>query len=327
MKHMRLASTASCLPEQVVSNEVLAEKVDTSDAWIQKRTGIRQRCIASDDESSFTLGLAAAQACVAKSGLTADSIDCVLVATCTPPQAYPSLACKIAAELGVGSCFALDINAACSGALYALDLLYAEMFRPKGWERVLIIGVDTMTRLVDWRDRNSCVLFGDGAGAMLWVQDSKPGLQAVKCSADGSGGALLYAQEIVSSATRERVFDWDKSNATTVMQGKEVFKTAVEKMTEVSLEVLKQADMDLEAVDWCVPHQANARILQAVCKQLGMPEKRLINTIGLHANTSAASVPLALDWGIKKGIMKPGDTVLCNAFGAGFTWGAAVIVL
>ena len=327
MRHMRLAATASYLPEHVVGNEELSEKVDTSDTWIQKRTGIKQRCIASNDESSFTLGLAAAQTCLRKSGLPASSIDCILVATCTPPQAYPSMACKIGAELGVGSCFALDINAACSGALYALDLLYAHMSRPDGWETVLIVGVDTMTRLVDWRDRNSCVLFGDGAGAMLWTRDSKPGLHAVKCSADGAGGALLYAQEIASPATRERVFDWDKSNATTVMQGKEVFKSAVEKMTEVSLEVLKQAHMDLQMVDWCVPHQANARILQAVCKQLGLPEKRLINTIGLHANTSAASVPLALDWGLKQGIMQPGDTVLCNAFGAGFTWGAAVLTL
>jgi 3-oxoacyl-[acyl-carrier-protein] synthase-3 len=311
----------------VVNNEVLSEKVDTSDAWIQKRTGIKQRCIASDNESSFTMGLAAAQACLAQSGRAASAIDCVLVASCTPPQAYPSLACKIAAELGVGNCFALDINAACSGALYALDLLYAQMFRPEGWETVLIVGVDTMTRLVDWRDRNSCVLFGDGAGAMLWTRDDKPGLQAVRCSADGAGGALLYAQEIPSQATRERVFAWDKSSATTIMQGKEVFKTAVEKMTEVSQEVLKQAQLELQAVDWCVPHQANARILQAVCKQLGLPEERLINTIGLHANTSAASVPLALDWGLKNGTMKPGDTVLCNAFGAGFTWGAAVITL
>ena len=327
MNHMQLVSTASYLPKQVVDNHALSEKVNTSDAWIQKRTGIKQRCIASCAESSYTLGLAAAQACLAKTNRTAKSIDAVLVATCTPPQAYPSVACKIAAELGVEECYALDINAACSGSLYALDLIYQQMFRPDAWETVLVVGVDTMTRLVDWHDRNSCVLFGDGAGAMLWARSDIAGLHAVQCRADGRGGQLLYAKDIESTDKRERLFSWDTAHVTTIMQGKEVFKSAVEKMTEVSREVLVTANTDLQDIQWCIPHQANARILQAVCKQLGLSERRLINTIGVHANTSAASIPLALDWGLESETIQKGDKLLCNAFGAGFTWGAAVFTV
>ena len=325
MKFARLVSTAHYLPEKIIDNHFLSEYLDTSDEWIQKRTGIKQRHIADTDEACVDMAYNAAVESLSRASIAKSDLDAILVATCTSDKPFPSIACILAGRLGVEGLFAMDLNAACSGMLYAMELVYSNMCNTHGWKHVLVIGVDAMTRVVDWRDRSSCVLFGDGAGAMLFSRDNKPGIEHVVCGSNGLGAHLLYAK---NKKTKDAsLFPWDLHSVETYMQGKEVFKHATTKMAEVSMEVLSTLGYETGAIDWCVPHQANKRILDAVCSKLNLDPGKLIMTVDKHANTSAASIPLALSCACEEKKIKQGDKVLINAFGAGFTWGAGVITV
>lgn len=325
MNYARLVSTAKYLPKNIVSNDQLADKIDTTNEWIVKRTGISQRHITAEGETSLAMACIAAREALAKAEVKADYIDAIIVATCTHNKPFPSLACGVGQSLGVGDCFAMDLNAACSGTLYALELVYQNMFVPHGWKNVLVLGVDRMTHVVDWQDRGSCVLFGDGAGALLFTRDTLPGIEYMRCGANGDGGKLLYAESIPNADPKPAIFPWGQQEVTTKMSGKEVFKHATHRMAQASQQVLEYLNYTPADISWCVPHQANKRILDAVCNKLKLEQEKLICTVSSHANTSAASIPLALDDGFARGIFKQGDKILCNAFGAGFTWGAGVL--
>ena len=326
MRYARLVSTAHYLPERIVDNQFLSEYLDTSDEWIQKRTGIKQRHIVSTDEGCVDMAYKAAIESLNKANITKSDLDAILVATCTSDEPFPSVACMLAGRLGLEGLFAMDLNAACSGVLYAMELVYNNMCNAHGWKHVLVIGVDAMTRVVDWRDRSSCVLFGDGAGAMLFSRDNKPGIEHIVCGSNGLGAHLLYAKN-KQNPKNAPLFPWDLQSIETHMQGKEVFKHATTKMAEASMVVLSALGYGADAIDWCIPHQANKRILDVVCSKLNLDSGKLIMTVDKHANTSAASIPLALSCAFEEKKIKEGEKVLVNAFGAGFTWGAGVITV
>jgi len=315
-----LLGTGSALPERRVSNAELAETVDTSDEWIVERTGIRFRHIAGPDETTATLGRDAALAALATAGVEASAIDHLIVATATPDQTFPSTATKIQAMLGINDCVAFDLAAVCSGFLYAVQVADS-MIRAGAARRALVIGAETFSRILDWEDRATCVLFGDGAGAIvLEAQESANadgrGILATNLHADGRHNELLYV-------------DGGPSTTGTVgklrMKGKEVFRHAVVNLAAVMGESLAKAGLTPDDVDWVVPHQANARILDATARKLGLPAEKVVVTVDQHANTSAASVPLALDAAVRDGRIRPGQIVVLEAMGGGFTWGAAVM--
>ena len=319
-----LLGTGSALPARRVSNAELAQQVDTSDEWIVERTGIRFRHIAAPDETTGTLAYDAAKAALAASGLAAQDIDLIVLATATPDQTFPSTATKVQALLGIDDCVAFDVAAVCSGFLYAVQVADS-MIRAGAHRRALVIGSETFTRILDWEDRTTCVLFGDGAGAIvLEAQESADdpaspdarGILAAKLHADGRHNELLYV-------------DGGPSTTGTVgklrMKGREVFRHAVTNLSAVMTEALKGIDLTPADVDWVVPHQANARILDATARKLSLPAERVIVTVDQHANTSAASVPLALDTAVRDGRIKRGDLLVLEAMGGGFTWGAAVL--
>ena len=319
-----LLGTGSALPARRVSNAELAQQVDTSDEWIVERTGIRFRHIAAPDETTGTLAYDAAKAALAASGLAAQDIDLIVLATATPDQTFPSTATKVQALLGIDDCVAFDVAAVCSGFLYAVQVADS-MIRAGAHRRALVIGSETFTRILDWEDRTTCVLFGDGAGAIvLEAQESADdpaspdarGILAAKLHADGRHNDLLYV-------------DGGPSTTGTVgklrMKGREVFRHAVTNLAAVMTEALKGIDLTPDDVDWVVPHQANARILDATARKLSLPAERVIVTVDQHANTSAASVPLALDTAVRDGRIKRGDLLVLEAMGGGFTWGAAVL--
>ncbi|HVJ00353.1 MAG TPA: beta-ketoacyl-ACP synthase III [Sphingomonas sp.] len=315
-----VTGTGSALPVRRVSNDELAETVDTSDEWIVERTGIRFRHIAGPDETTATLACDAAKAALAAAGVTAQDMDLIVLATATPDQTFPSSATKVQAMLGIDDCVAFDVAAVCSGFLYALQVADS-MLRAGGHERALVIGAETFSRLLDWEDRGTCVLFGDGAGAIvLEAQESDEatgrGILATRLHADGRHNDLLYV-------------DGGPSTTGTVgklrMKGREVFRHAVVNLAAVMGESLAAAGLDADQVDWVVPHQANARILDATARKLGLAPEKVVVTVDEHANTSAASVPLALDTAVKDGRIKPGDLIVLEAMGGGFTWGAAVV--
>jgi 3-oxoacyl-[acyl-carrier-protein] synthase-3 len=319
-----LLGTGSALPARRVSNAELAEQVDTSDEWIVERTGIRFRHIAAPDETTGTLAYDAAKAALAAAGLAAQDIDLIVLATATPDQTFPSTATKVQALLGIDDCVAFDVAAVCSGFLYAVQVADS-MIRAGAHRRALVIGSETFTRILDWEDRTTCVLFGDGAGAIvLEAQESADdpaspdarGILAAKLHADGRHNELLYV-------------DGGPSTTGTVgklrMKGREVFRHAVTNLSAVMTEALKGIDLTPADVDWVVPHQANARILDATARKLSLPAERVIVTVDQHANTSAASVPLALDTAVRDGRIKRGDLLVLEAMGGGFTWGAAVL--
>ncbi|MEM7703022.1 MAG: beta-ketoacyl-ACP synthase III [Pseudomonadota bacterium] len=322
----RLLGSGSALPAQVVTNEELAEKVDTTDEWIIARTGIRQRYIAGDDETTATLATAAASAALEDAGLTAADIDLIVLATATPDNTFPATATKVQHALGCNGCVAFDVAAVCSGFLYAVATADS-LLRTGGATRALVIGAETFSRILDWEDRTTCVLFGDGAGAIVLEAqgvgssasgstDNAAGILSTKLHADGAQHDLLYV-------------DGGPSTTRTVghlrMKGREVFRHAVVNLAEVLGEVLEDTGLSADAIDWVVPHQANARILDATAKKLGIPPEKVIVTVDKHANTSAASVPLALDTARRDGRIKPGDLVMLEAMGGGFTWGASLI--
>lgn len=315
-----ITGTGSALPPRRVSNAELAEQVDTSDEWIVERTGIRFRHIAGPDETTSTLATDAATAALAAAGVEASAIDLIVLATATPDQTFPASATKVQAALGIDDCVAFDVAAVCSGFLYALQVAES-MIRAGSAQKALVIGSETFSRILDWKDRATCVLFGDGAGAIVLEAQateaaSGRGVLATKLHADGRHNQLLYV-------------DGGPSTTGTVgklrMKGKEVFRHAVVNLASVMGESLAAAGLEAADVDWVVPHQANARILDATAKKLGLAPEKVIVTVDQHANTSAASVPLALDAAVQDGRIKRGDLLVLEAMGGGFTWGASVV--
>jgi 3-oxoacyl-[acyl-carrier-protein] synthase III len=313
-----IVGTGSALPVRCVTNSELAEKVDTTDAWIVERTGIRQRHIAGQGETTATLALEAARNALAAGGLAASDIGLIVIATTTPDNTFPATATKVQALLGIDDCIAFDVQAVCSGFLYALSV--ADNMLKGGMARhALVIGAETMSRILDWEDRATCVLFGDGAGAVVLsaTDDSdERGILASRLHADGRHGPMLYV-------------DGGPSTTQTVghlrMQGREVFRHAVTNLAAVLGEVLAATGHKAEDIDWVVPHQANARIIDATAKKLGLAPERVIKTVDRHANTSAASVPLALDEAVRDGRIRAGQLVVLEAMGGGFTWGASLV--
>ncbi len=311
-----IIGTGSALPKSRVSNADLEARVDTTDEWIVARTGIKFRHIAGDDETTASLATDASRKALVAAGLDAQDIDLIVLATATPDQTFPASATKVQASLGINDCIAFDIAAVCSGFLYALSVVDG-MIRSGMAKNALVIGSETFSRILDWEDRTTCVLFGDGAGAVvLQAQEGDRGILSSKLHADGQHNGLLYV-------------DGGPSTTGTVgklrMKGSEVFRHAVTNLSSVLSEVLQLADLSTADVDWVVPHQANARILDATARKLKLPAERVIVTVDQHANTSAASVPLALDVAVRDGRIKAGDLVVLEAMGGGFTWGAAVI--
>jgi 3-oxoacyl-[acyl-carrier-protein] synthase-3 len=316
MRRAGILGVGSALPKRQVMNSELAETVETSDAWIAERTGIRSRFIAGDGETTATLAAEAARRALEHAGLEAQDIGLIVLATATPDQTFPSSATKVQAMLGIGDCIAFDVHAVCTGFLYALSVADS-MIRSGSADRALVIGAETFSRILDWEDRATCVLFGDGAGALvLGTTDSGGEILATSLHADGRHNDLLYV-------------DGGPSTTGTVgklrMKGREVFRHAVVNLADVMNEVLELAGLTADDVDWVVPHQANARILDATAKKLGLPPAKVIVTVDRHANTSAASVPLAFDTAVRDGRIQRGDTIVLEAMGGGFTWGAAVL--
>ena len=311
-----VVGTGSALPKRRVDNEELARQVDTSDQWIVERTGIRSRYIAGEGETTASLATDAARAALEDAGIDSTEVDLIVLATATPDQTFPSSATKVQAALGINDCVAFDVHAVCTGFLYAVSVADA-MIRAGTGRTALVIGAETFSRILDWEDRTTCVLFGDGAGALvLRAEEGERGILATKLHADGRHNDLLFV-------------DGGPSTTGTVgklrMKGREVFRHAVVNLAEVLNEVLTATDLKADDVDWVVPHQANARILDATAKKLGLPSEKVVVTVDRHANTSAASVPLALDTAVKDGRIKRGDIVVLEAMGGGFTWGAAVL--
>ncbi|MEZ0496277.1 beta-ketoacyl-ACP synthase III [Sphingomonas sp. IW22] len=312
-----IAGTGSALPRRRVSNDELAERVDTSDEWIVERTGIRFRHLAAEDETTSTLATDAARAALEAAGIDAQGIDLIVLATATPDQTFPASATRVQTALGIDDCVAFDVAAVCSGFLYALQVADS-MIRAGAHRRALVIGAETFSRIVDWEDRTTCVLFGDGAGAVVLEarEAEDEGILAVRLHADGRHNGLLYV-------------DGGPSTTGTVgklrMKGREVFRHAVVNLAAVMRETLAVTGHQPSDVDWVVPHQANARILDATARKLELPPERVVVTVDQHANTSAASVPLALDTAIRDGRIQRGQLLVLEAMGGGFTWGAAVV--
>jgi 3-oxoacyl-[acyl-carrier-protein] synthase III len=310
-----IKGTGSALPARRVSNAELAEQVDTSDAWIVERTGIRFRHLAGEGETTASLATEASQNALAAAGIAAEQIDLIILATATPDQTFPASATKVQAALGIPDCIAFDVAAVCSGFLYALTVA-ENMIRAGSAKTALVIGAETFSRILDWEDRATCVLFGDGAGAVVLKGESgEAGIIATRLHADGRHNQLLYV-------------DGGPSTTGTVgklrMRGSEVFRHAVTNLASVMTEVLDIAELKPADIDWVVPHQANARILDATARKLGLDPAKVIVTVDVHANTSAASVPLALDIAVRDGRIKAGDLIVLEAMGGGFTWGACV---
>ncbi len=320
MIHPRITGTGSSLPERVVTNAELARHVDTSDAWIRERTGIGRRHIVGESESTVDLAERAAINALDAAATDPSTLDLIVVGTTTPDRIYPSTACRLQARLGAGECPAFDVQAVCTGFIYALGV--AEKFiRAGSAARALVVGADTHSRLLDWSDRGTCVLFGDGAGAVVLEAADTPGVMSTHLHADGRYEPLLY----VDGGTPRGDGRIAAGGAYTKMQGNEVFKVAVRTLHRIVGETLATNGMAQDDVDWLIPHQANIRIIEATARKLGMPMERVIVTVEDHGNTSAASVPLALDAAVRDGRVRRGQVLLLEAFGGGFTWGSALV--
>ncbi len=311
-----IKGTGSALPRTRVSNAELAKRVDTTDEWIVERTGIKFRHIAEDDETTSSLAIEAADKAMKAAGLSGSDIDLIIVATATPDQTFPATATIVQDALDCNGCVAFDVAAVCSGFLYALSVADS-MIRVGSAQNALVIGAETFSRILDWEDRGTCVLFGDGAGAIvLAAEQGEKGVLATRLHADGAHNQLLYV-------------DGGAGTTGTVgklrMKGREVFRHAVVNLASVLKEVLEEAGESIDNVDWVVPHQANARILDATAKKLNLAPEKVIKTVDIHVNTSAASVPLALDTAVRDGRIKSGDLLVLEAMGGGFTWGASII--
>lgn len=320
MTYSRIAGTGSYLPEKIVTNHDLEQMMDTSDEWIQERTGIKRRHLAGDGEKTSDLALAAANNALEMAGISADDIGLIIIATTTPDKVFPGTACIVQRRLGIGGCGAFDVQAACSGFVYGLDL-GDRYIRTGAAKNVLVIGAETLSRLTNWEDRTTAVLFGDGAGAVVLQASDEPGIISTHIHADGQYEDLLQVPQGVSSG-----YDVTRAGEAFIqMNGNAVFRRAVATLDSIARETLDRNNIDKHDIDWFVPHQANMRIITAAAKKLDMPMERVIVTVDEHANTSAASIPLALDVAVRDGRIKRGELLLFEAFGAGFTWGSALV--
>jgi 3-oxoacyl-[acyl-carrier-protein] synthase-3 len=315
--YSRIAGTGGYLPAKVLTNRDLEKTVDTTDEWIYSRTGIRQRHIAADDEKTSDLALQASRRALEAAGITAAELDLIIVATTTPDMIFPSTACILQAKLGAKNCPAFDVQAVCSGFIYGLST--ADQFMRSGqFRNALVIGAEIYSRILDWNDRATCVLFGDGAGAVVLQRSDKPGILSSHLHADGShAGMLSVPGTVCGGKVSGRPF--------LQMDGQGVFKFAVKVLGDVVDEALEANGMQRTDIDWLVPHQANIRIIQATAKKLGMSMEKVVQTVDRHANTSAASIPLALDEAVRDGRIRPGQNVLLEGVGGGFAWGAALV--
>ena len=320
MKYSRITGTGSYLPERIMTNADMEKIVDTTDQWIQERTGIKQRHIAADDQTTCDLAEQAALNAIEAAGINNEDIDLIIVATTTPDQVFPSTACLLQNKLNIHGCAAFDVQAVCTGFVYALGI--ADNFIKAGTSKcALVIGAETLSRILDWNDRGTCVLFGDGAGAVIVQASDKPGILSSHLHADGSYADLLSVPSGISKD--QQIFREEGAHIT--MKGNEVFKIAVNTLGRIVDETLAANNMEKSDIDWLVPHQANIRIINATGKKLGLNPDHVVVTVDKHGNTSAASVPLALDTAVREGRIKEGETVMLEAFGGGFTWGAALL--
>ena len=321
MSYARIAGTGSFLPEKILTNADIEKMVDTSDEWIRSRTGIEERHIAADGEYTVDLAEKAARKAMEAAGKTKDDIDLIIVATTTADRVFPSTACLLQKRLDIHGCAAFDIQAVCTGFVYALGV--ADKFIRTGSAKcALVVGAETCSRIVDWTDRDTCVLFGDGAGAVVLEQSDQPGILSTHLHADGEYEDLLNVDYGVSTAAN-LIID---GTGGIQMKGNEVFKMAVNTLGRIVDETLAFNNMKKSDVDWLVPHQANIRIINATAKKLKMSTDHVVITVNKHGNTSAASVPLALDTAVRDGRIKRGETLMLEAFGGGFTWGSALII-
>ena len=320
MKHARITGTGGYLPQKILTNADLAKMVDTSDEWIRARTGIRERHIAAQGETSCDLAEAAARRAIEAAGIKAADIDLIIVATTTPDKIFPSTACLLQQRLDIHGCAAFDVQAVCTGFIYALSI--ADKFiRTASARCVLVVGTETLSRIIDWSDRSTCVLFGDGAGAVILHADNKPGILSTHLHADGRYESLLTVPAGVSMGYETL----KQGRAYIQMKGNEVFKVAVNTLGRIVDETLRANALKKSDVNWLIPHQANIRIIAATAKKLKLPMERVVVTVDTHGNTSAASVPLALDTAVRDGRVQRGEILLMEAFGGGFTWGSALV--
>lgn len=316
MIYSRISGTGGYLPEKILTNHDLEEMVETSDQWITDRTGIKKRHVAAEGETTCDLAEKATHAALDAAGIGCDEIDLIIVATTTPDRVFPSTACLLQERLGIHGCTAFDIQAVCTGFVYALSV--ADKFIRSGTHKnALVVGAETLSRIVDWSDRDTCVLFGDGAGAVVLSASDEPGILSTHLHADGRYKELLSTSGGVSEGLNGEVY--------ITMQGNEVFKVAVNTLGRIVDETLAANNMQKSDVDWLVPHQANIRIIKATARKLKMSMDHVVTTVQEHGNTSAASVPLALDVAVRDGRIQRGDTLLLEAFGGGFTWGSALL--
>ena len=320
MSYARIAGIGSYLPARVVTNHDLEKTMDTSDEWIRERTGIQQRHIAGDGETTASMGVEAARLAMQEAGVGPEDIDLIVVGTATPDKVFPSTACIIQRRLGVAGSAAFDVHAACSGFIYGLDLA-SRYLKTGGAKTALVIGAETLSRITNWEDRGTAVLFGDGAGAVVLQLADEPGILATHIHADGQHEELLQVEQGVSVG-----YDITRAGGAFIkMEGNAVFRRAVATFDNIARETVADLDGHLDDIDWFIPHQANMRIIQAAAKKLKMPMERVITTVAQHANTSSASIPLALDLAVRDGRIQRGQMLLFAAFGAGFTWGSAML--
>ena len=315
--HAKIVGTGSYLPEKILTNHDLSQLVDTSDEWIVTRTGIRERHIAADDQNASDLALLASRRALDAAGIGADQLGLIIVATTTPDMIFPSTACILQAKLGARGFPCFDVQAVCSGFVYALTI--ADLFvRSRQCEYALVVGAEVYSRILDWKDRGTCVLFGDGAGAVVLAASESPGILGSCLHADGSYTKMLAVPgQVCSGGVRGTPY--------VIMEGNAVFKFAVRVLEESVEELLDRHKMAKAAIDWLIPHQANLRIIEATARKLGLSMQRVVVTVDRHANTSAASIPLALDEAVRDGRIQPGQHVVLEAVGGGFTWGAALL--
>jgi 3-oxoacyl-[acyl-carrier-protein] synthase III len=317
MMYSKVIGTGSYLPERILTNRDLEQMVDTSDEWIRTRTGIAQRHIAADDQMASDLALNASREAMKAAKVDAGEIDLIIVATTTPDVIFPSTACILQDKLGVKDCAAFDVQAVCSGFIYALAT--ADMFIRAGkYRTALVVGAEVYSRILDWSDRSTCVLFGDGAGAVVLSRSDRPGIISSHLHADGSYKDILAAP---GSFSRGRI----QGSPFVMMEGNTVFKFAVKVLEDVVREALAENNLEVSDIDWLIPHQANIRIIISTAKKLGIPMEKVVATLDKHGNTSAASIPLALDVAVRDGRIQSGQNVLLEGVGGGFTWGAVFI--